>query len=46
MRDVEQKRLKDAFKRASTFGGQMTEAMFLREVLGDGVPAAVAKVSV
>jgi hypothetical protein len=24
----------------------MTEAMFLREVLGDGVPAAVAKVSV
>lgn len=44
VRDVEQKRLKDAFKRASTFGGMMTENLFSREVLGDGVPAAVSKV--
>ncbi|CAG2247856.1 USP6_32 [Mytilus edulis] len=43
LRDLEQKRLKDAFKRSSTFGGSMTEAMFLREVLGDGVPAPVSK---
>ncbi|XP_021349870.1 ubiquitin carboxyl-terminal hydrolase 32-like isoform X2 [Mizuhopecten yessoensis] len=43
IRDNEMKRLKDAFKRVSSFGGMMTETMFTREVLGDGVPDNISQ---
>ena len=43
--DAELKRLKDAFKRSSTFNGYMTKQILVREVLGDGVPAKLAEVS-
>ncbi|ESO97937.1 hypothetical protein LOTGIDRAFT_153048 [Lottia gigantea] len=39
----EGKRLKEAFKRASTLNGWMTETLFVREVLWDGVPAKMAQ---
>lgn len=39
------KRSKDAFKRVATLGGQMSDIVFCREVLGDGVPAGIANVS-
>ncbi|XP_071094049.1 ubiquitin carboxyl-terminal hydrolase 32-like isoform X1 [Haliotis cracherodii] len=41
--DNETKRLKEAFKRASTLGGYMTENLFIREVLWDGVPPKLAQ---
>ena len=44
MTDSELKRLKDAFKRSSTLNGYMTKQVFIREVLGDGVPAKLAEV--
>ncbi len=44
MTDAELKRLKDAFKRSSTLNGYMTKQVFVREVLGDGVPAKLAEV--
>ncbi|XP_041349176.1 ubiquitin carboxyl-terminal hydrolase 32-like [Gigantopelta aegis] len=37
------KRLKEAFKRASTLNGLMTESLFIREVLWDGVPPKLAQ---
>ena len=40
----ELKRLKDAFKRSSTLSGFMTRNVFIREVLGDGVPIKLAEV--
>ncbi|XP_075218366.1 ubiquitin specific protease 32 isoform X2 [Lycorma delicatula] len=40
--DSELKRLRDAFKRHST-NGVITDKVFIREVLGDGVPNAVAE---
>ncbi|XP_060064706.1 ubiquitin carboxyl-terminal hydrolase 32-like [Ylistrum balloti] len=43
IRENEMKRLKDAFKRVSSFGGMMTENMFTREVLGDGVPNNISQ---
>ena len=42
--DSELKRLKDAFKRSASLGGYMTRQMFIREVLGDGVPQGMADV--
>lgn len=42
MKDTEMKRSKDAFKRVATLGGQMSDIVFCREVLGDGVPAGIA----
>ena len=45
MTDAELRRLKDAFKRSSTLNGYMTKPVFIREVLGDGVPARLAEVS-
>ena len=44
MTDAELQRLKDAFKRSSTLGGHMTRNVFIREVLGDGVPMRLAEV--
>ncbi|KAJ8312386.1 hypothetical protein KUTeg_009759 [Tegillarca granosa] len=44
VKDVELKRIKDAFKRSSSFGGYMPDNMFAREVLGDGVPLSIAQV--
>ena len=44
MTDAELKRLKDAFKRSSTLNGYMTKQVFIREVLGDGVPVKLAEV--
>ncbi|XP_074640674.1 ubiquitin carboxyl-terminal hydrolase 32-like [Tubulanus polymorphus] len=41
--DTELRRLKDAFKRTSTIGGYMTRQLFIREVLGDGVPNRLAE---
>ncbi|XP_060562624.1 ubiquitin carboxyl-terminal hydrolase 32-like [Ruditapes philippinarum] len=41
--DAELKRLKDAFKRVSTLSGFMTETVFMREVLWDGVPTKIAQ---
>lgn len=41
--DAELKRLKDAFKRVSTISGFMTENLFMREVLWDGVPPKIAQ---
>ncbi|KAK7088275.1 hypothetical protein V1264_022210 [Littorina saxatilis] len=41
--DAELKRLKEAFKRSSTLGGCMTENLFSREVLLDGVPTKLAQ---
>ncbi|KAJ8312078.1 hypothetical protein KUTeg_009451 [Tegillarca granosa] len=43
VKDVELKRIKDAFKRSSSFGGYMPDNMFAREVLGDGVPLSIAQ---
>ena len=40
----ELKRLKDAFRRVSTVSGFMTEMLFIREVLWDGVPPKIAQV--
>ncbi|XP_014674736.1 PREDICTED: ubiquitin carboxyl-terminal hydrolase 32-like [Priapulus caudatus] len=37
------KRLQDAFKRASTLSGYMTQQTFVREVMGDGVPPKLAE---
>lgn len=45
VKDTEMKRSKDAFKRVATLGGQMSDIVFCREVLGDGVPAGIANVS-
>lgn len=42
--DAELKRLKDAFKRSSTLSGYMTKNIFVKEVLGDGVPTQLAEV--
>lgn len=44
--DAELKRLKDAFKRVSTISGFMTENVFMREVLWDGVPPKIAQVCI
>lgn len=44
--EAELKRLKEAFKRASTLNGWMTENLFVREVLWDGVPPKLAQVCV
>ena len=44
MSEAELKRLKDVFKRSSTLGGYMTQNVFIREVLGDGVPQKLAEV--
>ncbi|KAK7480047.1 hypothetical protein BaRGS_00028684 [Batillaria attramentaria] len=41
--EAELKRLKEAFKRASTLSGWMTENLFVREVLWDGVPQRLAQ---
>lgn len=41
--DAEMKRLKNAFKRASTLNGLMTENLFMREVLWEGVPSKFAQ---
>lgn len=41
--DAEIKRLRDAFKRASTLNGMMTKAIFVKEVLGDGMPSKLAE---
>ncbi|KAL3857432.1 hypothetical protein ACJMK2_012103, partial [Sinanodonta woodiana] len=41
--DAELKRLKDAFRRSSNLNGYMTESLFIREVLWDGVPSKVAQ---
>ncbi|XP_064618756.1 ubiquitin carboxyl-terminal hydrolase 32-like [Lineus longissimus] len=41
--EAELKRLKDAFKRTSTINGYMTKILFVREVLGDGVPASISE---
>ncbi|XP_070572719.1 ubiquitin carboxyl-terminal hydrolase 32-like isoform X2 [Ptychodera flava] len=40
--DDELKRLREAFKRAATLAGYMNKQMFVREVLGEGVPAKLA----
>ncbi|XP_077995197.1 ubiquitin carboxyl-terminal hydrolase 32-like isoform X2 [Glandiceps talaboti] len=40
--DDELKRLKEAFKRAASLAGYMNKQMFVREVLGEGVPAKLA----
>jgi hypothetical protein len=42
--EAELKRLKDAFKRTSTINGCMTKPLFVREVLGDGVPPNISEV--
>ena len=42
--EAELKRLKDAFRRVSTVSGFMTESLFVREVLWDGVPPKIAQV--
>ena len=42
----ELKRLKDAFRRVSTVSGFMTEVLFIREVLWDGVPPKIAQVGI
>ncbi|XP_076452524.1 ubiquitin carboxyl-terminal hydrolase 32-like isoform X2 [Babylonia areolata] len=41
--EAELKRLKEAFKRSSTMNGCMTETLFSREVLLDGVPPKLAQ---
>lgn len=41
--EAELKRLKEAFKRSSTMSGCMTETLFSREVLLDGVPPKLAQ---
>lgn len=41
--EAELKRLKDAFRRVSTVSGFMTEMLFIREVLWDGVPPKIAQ---
>lgn len=46
MSDAELKRLKDAFKRVPTVNGFMSENVFMREVLWDGVPPKIAQVFV
>ena len=45
VKEMEMKRSKDAFKRVATLGGQMSDIVFSREVLGDGVPDGIANVS-
>ncbi|XP_062601497.1 ubiquitin carboxyl-terminal hydrolase 32-like isoform X2 [Saccostrea cucullata] len=42
MKETELKRSKDAFKRVATLGGQMSDVVFCREVLGEGVPPGIA----
>jgi len=42
--EAELKRLKDVFKRSSTLSGYMTQNVFIKEVLGDGVPPRLAEV--
>lgn len=42
--DEETQRLRLAFKRASGVNGYMAQPMFVREVLGDCVPAKVSEV--
>ena len=42
--EAELKRLKDVFKRSSTLSGSMTQNVFIKEVLGDGVPQRLAEV--
>ena len=42
--EMELKRLKEAFKRSSTLSGCMTENLFTREVLLEGVPPKLAQV--
>ena len=44
--ECEFKRLKDAFRRVSTVSGFMTEVLFIREVLWDGVPPKIAQVGI
>ncbi|CAH1801921.1 unnamed protein product [Owenia fusiformis] len=41
--DTELKRLKDAFKRSATLNGFLSKQVFMREVLGDTVPAKLAE---
>ncbi|KAI0214878.1 Ubiquitin carboxyl-terminal hydrolase 32 [Lamellibrachia satsuma] len=41
--EAELKRLKDVFKRSSTLSGYMTQNVFIKEVLGDGVPQRLAE---
>ena len=43
--DAELKRLKDAFRRVSTASGFITELLFVREILWDGVPPKIAQVN-
>ena len=44
--DAELKRLKDAFRRVSTASGFITELLFVREILWDGVPPKIAQVNI
>ena len=44
--DAELKRLKDAFKRVPSVSGFMSENVFMREVLWDGVPPKLAQVTI
>ena len=43
--EAELKRLKDAFKRSSSINGYMSKTVFIRDVLGEGVPYRLAEVS-
>lgn len=44
--DQEFKRLKEAFKRNSSQNGYISKFCFIKDVLGDYVPPALAEVSV
>ncbi|KAG8282214.1 Ubiquitin carboxyl-terminal hydrolase 32 [Homalodisca vitripennis] len=41
--EAELKRLKEAFKRLSNLNGFISKQSFVKDVLGDGVPVAVAE---
>jgi len=45
VKEPELKRIKDAFKRASNVNGFLSKQDFVKDVLGEGVPTAVAEVS-
>ena len=41
--DVERRRLQDAFRRYANSSGYITRLTFLRDVLGDSIPATLAE---
>ncbi len=43
MTEAERRRIQDAFRRLSAPSGYISRQLFVREILGDGVPTSVAE---